>query len=100
MIHPQNPEAYLLGILLDGDSYRQSSNTKDREISQISILNGLGWKIHRVWTMDWWDNSEREISRLLQVLGQESRENQKNQKREPEDSVMADTERREAAAGK
>ena len=97
VVHPRNPEAYLLGILLDGDSYRQSSNTKDREISQISILNGLGWKIHRVWTMDWWDNSEREISRLLQVLKQES---QKNQKREPEDSVTAGTERREAAAGK
>lgn len=56
VINPYNPEAYLLGIMLDGESYRQSTNTRDREVAQISVLNGLGWELHRIWTMDWWDN--------------------------------------------
>lgn len=68
VINPFNEEEYLLGILLDGESYRQSPNTKDREISQIEVLNGLGWELHRIWTMDWWDNREREIDKLLQHL--------------------------------
>lgn len=71
VIHPYNEEEYLLGIMLDGESYRQSSHTKDREVAQIKVLEGLGWKLHRIWTMDWWDNREKEISRLLQLLEQE-----------------------------
>lgn len=68
VINPYNPEEYLLGIMLDGESYRQSSNTKDREVAQISILNGLGWELHRIWTMDWWDNRDKELSKLMQIL--------------------------------
>lgn len=68
VINPYNPEEYLLGIMLDGESYRQSTNTKDREVAQINVLNGLGWELHRIWTMDWWDNRERELSKLMQLL--------------------------------
>lgn len=68
VINPYNPEEYLLGIMLDGESYRQSSNTKDREIAQINVLTGLGWELHRIWTMDWWDNREKELSKLMQLL--------------------------------
>jgi hypothetical protein len=41
VIHPAKPEEYVLGIMLDGESYRQSVNTKDREIGQINVLDGL-----------------------------------------------------------
>lgn len=71
--NPYNEEEYLLGIMLDGESYRQSSNTKDREVAQSSVLNGLGWELHRIWTMDWWDNRDKELSKLMQVL-EEKRE--------------------------
>ena len=68
VVDPKNPEEYLLGIMLDGESYRQSANTKDREVGQISVLQGLGWKLHRIWTMDWWDNREKELDKLLAEL--------------------------------
>lgn len=68
VINPYNEKEYLLGIMLDGESYRQSSNTKDREVAQISILNGLGWELHRIWTLDWWDNRDKELSKLMQIL--------------------------------
>lgn len=68
VINPFNPDEYILGIMLDGDSYKQSPNTKDREVAQIKVLNGLGWEIHRIWTMDWWDNRDKEIARLLEIL--------------------------------
>lgn len=70
VVNPQNEDEYILGIMLDGESYRQSESTKDREIAQISVLKGLGWRIHRIWTMDWWDNKQKEIENLLQVLMQ------------------------------
>lgn len=74
VINPHDETQYLLGIMLDGDSYRQSSNTKDREVTQINVLCGLGWQVYRIWTMDWWDNREKELERLLQLLEERSRE--------------------------
>ena len=68
VMNPYNEEEYLLGIMSDGESYRQSSNTKDREVAQISVLKGLGWDIYRIWTMDWWDNKEKELKKLIECL--------------------------------
>lgn len=68
VMNPYNEEEYLLGIMLDGESYRQSSNTKDREVAQINVLKGLGWDIYRIWTMDWWDNKEKELKKLIECL--------------------------------
>lgn len=68
VINPFNPDEYFLGIMLDGDSYRQSTNTKDREVAQVAVLGTLGWELHRIWTMDWWDNKDKEISKLIDVL--------------------------------
>ena len=68
VVDPENPEEYTLGILLDGPCYRAAQTTRDREIAQIGVLNGLGWRITRVWTMDWWDNPGREKERLLKLL--------------------------------
>ncbi len=69
VVNPYDESEYILGIMLDGDTYKASlDNTNDRELSQISILKGLGWHLHRIWTMDWWANSEQIISELLDVL--------------------------------
>ncbi len=68
VIDPDSPEKYILGILLDGPGYGQSKTARDREIGQISVLGGLGWRILRVWSMDWWDNRKKEINRILNQL--------------------------------
>ena len=68
VVDPNDPERYILGIMLDGDGYGSAKTTRDREIAQISVLTGLGWTIHRVWSMDWWDNSNKELKRILDKL--------------------------------
>lgn len=68
IIDPKDLEKYLLGILLDGPNYGSAKTTHDRELAQVSVLNGLGWNVLRVWTMDWWDNSRKEIDRILAEL--------------------------------
>lgn len=68
VIDPKDPDEYLLGILLDGDNYENAKTTRDREVAQVSVLNSLGWKILRVWTMDWWDNSKKEMDRILKCI--------------------------------
>lgn len=70
VMNPYNKDEYLLGIMLDGDSYCQTVNTRDREISQFSVLNSLGWDLHRIWTIDWWDNRDKEIKKVLELLAE------------------------------
>lgn len=87
VINPYKEEEYLLGILLDGESYRQSANTKDREVAQISVLKSLGWRLHRVWTMDWWDNREKELLKLTTILSERKEEARRQCQGEPVEEV-------------
>ena len=65
VVDPEEPDRYLLGILTDGASYSISRTTRDREIAQTGILEGLGWSILRIWTADWWYSPEKELDRII-----------------------------------
>ncbi|MBR2660528.1 MAG: DUF4011 domain-containing protein [Clostridia bacterium] len=68
VVDPYDPTQYLMGILLDGENYRMTGNTRDREIAQVSVLRRLGWTLLRVWTIDWWDNADKQIRIILEKL--------------------------------
>ena len=46
------------------------------------MLKGLGWTLHRIWAMDWWDNREKEIEKLLKLLDDQKRK-RKEQSSDP-----------------
>lgn len=64
IVNPDNPDTYLLGILLDGENCKNASTAKDRFVLQPDVLTGLGWKIMRVWTLDWLDNPDNVIEKI------------------------------------
>ncbi|MBO5070609.1 MAG: DUF3320 domain-containing protein, partial [Roseburia sp.] len=68
IVHPENPETYLLGILLDGENCKEASTARDRFVSQPGVLKGLGWNVMRVWTLDWLDDRERVIKSVKAVI--------------------------------
>ncbi len=65
---PARPDTYLLAILCDGDSYTSGRTARDREVLREQVLGGLGWRIHRVWSMDWLDNPAKEIQRIKEAI--------------------------------
>jgi hypothetical protein len=65
IVNPNNKSEYVLGILTDGNNYRSAETAKDREIVQTGVLGKLGWNIYKLWTPDWWDNSEKIIKEIL-----------------------------------
>ena len=65
---PTSPDVYVLGILLDGERYRDTITTRDREIVQQSVLSSLNWRVMRVWSVDWFNNSDRVINRIIETL--------------------------------
>ena len=53
------PGKYLLGIECDGPQYRAAHTARDRDRTRPSVLRGLGWNLHRVWSTQWHINPER-----------------------------------------
>jgi len=67
---PDATDCYLMGILTDGPAYYNTKTVRDREVCQPSVLNLLGWNIMRVWAVDWFQNRENVLQRILQNLRQ------------------------------
>jgi very-short-patch-repair endonuclease len=62
--HPAKPGAFLLGIECDGAGYHSARSARDRDRLRQEILENLGWKIHRIWSSDWFKSRDSEIRRL------------------------------------
>jgi DNA polymerase III delta prime subunit len=68
IVHPDKPEEYILGLLCNGSSYKESRTASDREILQNQILSQLGWNLHSVWAVDWLENHDKECDKVLEVV--------------------------------
>ncbi|MBQ8927369.1 MAG: DUF3320 domain-containing protein [Oscillospiraceae bacterium] len=68
VVHPEDPERFVLGILCDSAASYRTSTSRDRNISQPSVLRGLGWQICHVHILDWLDNKERTVEKLLRAV--------------------------------
>ena len=70
VLDPERPGSYLLGVECDGANYQASRAARDRDRLRQAVLNGLGWRLHRIWSSDWWFDPAREIQRLEEALRQ------------------------------
>ena len=62
----QNPErGYILGIECDGKAYHSEWSARARDVWRQRILEHRGWKIHRVWSTNWWLDRGFEIKKLV-----------------------------------
>ncbi len=68
VVDPDAPGRYLLGVECDGATYHGSATARDRDRLRQAVLQGLGWKIHRVWSTDWFYRREATLARLLDRL--------------------------------
>lgn len=66
--HPKRPGTFALGIECDGAMYHSAKSTRDRDRLRQEVLEKLGWTIHRIWSLDWYRNRDRELNRLLTTL--------------------------------
>jgi len=68
VVNPNSQGEYLLGIECDGATYHSSPVARDRDRLRQQVLEGLGWKIHRIWSTDWYRNREETTKRLLKAI--------------------------------
>lgn len=68
VVDPRAPGRYLLGVECDGRTYHSAATARDRDRLRQSVLERLGWKLHRIWSTDWWLDSGRQIEELDALL--------------------------------
>ena len=67
---PEHPGRYLLGIECDGATYHISRSARDRDRLRQEVLEGLGWRLHRIWSTEWYRNPTGELERVLDAIEQ------------------------------
>jgi len=61
--HPKRPGQFVLAIECDGASYHAAPTARDRDRLRQQHLEALGWRFHRIWSTDWFQHREQEITR-------------------------------------
>ena len=56
---------YVLAIECDGKSYHNIKSFRDKEKLRKTILENMGWKYYRIWSIDWFKNNALEKKNLI-----------------------------------
>ena len=67
---PDGSGRYILGIECDGPTYARYATARDRDRIRRQVLEGLGWRIHRIWAPEWFRSPRRELERVLEAVRQ------------------------------
>ena len=65
---PDNEGHFLLAVECDGARYHSSSWARERDRLRQEVLEGKGWRFHRIWSTDWFYSRDKEIAKLLNAV--------------------------------
>jgi superfamily I DNA and/or RNA helicase/very-short-patch-repair endonuclease len=85
---PHHLGRYVLGIECDGAAYHSSPVARDRDRLRQQVLEGLGWKIYRVWSTDWYLHPKECREKLLETVKEAVTQAKMKAKSEPEPGVI------------
>lgn len=88
---PQQPGRYLIGIECDGATYHSSRSARDRDRLREQVLNDRGWRIHRIWSTDWFKRRDQELARAVAAIEAAKCTTPPQQRAEVEADDVADT---------
>jgi very-short-patch-repair endonuclease len=63
VVDPDDPGRYVLGIETDGPAYARAATARDRDRLRAQVLTSLGWQLHRIWSLDWLHDPDKELGR-------------------------------------
>jgi very-short-patch-repair endonuclease len=68
IVHPDKPGVYLCGVEADGAQFHRSATARDRDKLRQAALESLGWRILRIWSTEWWLDSNAALEKVHQRL--------------------------------
>jgi len=64
VVDPDDPGRYVLGVEADGPAYARADTARDRDRLRPQVLGNLGWRLHRIWALDWFHDGDKELQRV------------------------------------
>jgi very-short-patch-repair endonuclease len=68
VVDPDRPGRYLLGIECDGAAYHSCRAARDRDRLRQQVLEDHGWRLHRIWSTDWFNRPDQELQKVLNAI--------------------------------
>ena len=68
VMDPKYPGRFAIGVECDGATYHSARSARDRDRLRHQVLVQLGWRLHRIWSTDWFRKPQRETARLLVAI--------------------------------
>jgi very-short-patch-repair endonuclease len=68
VVDPDQPGRYVLGIECDGAMYHSARSARDRDRLRQQVLEAVGWRLHRIWSTDWFRDPARETERAIAAI--------------------------------
>jgi very-short-patch-repair endonuclease len=62
---PRAPGSFCLAIECDGATYHSAQTARDRDRIRQTHLEAQGWKFHRIWSTDWFNDRFGETERAV-----------------------------------
>lgn len=67
-IYDKTSEQFVLGIECDGAAYHSKPSAVEHDYYRQRYLESRGWRIHRIWSTNWWTNMEKETTYIIEKL--------------------------------
>ena len=68
IVDNENANRYILAIECDGVTYHSSRSARDRDRLRQTVLENLGWKFYRIWSTDWFYQTNDSKRRLIEAI--------------------------------
>ncbi len=65
---PRDRKRYLLGVECDGATYHSARTARDRDLLRQQVLRNQGWRLHRLWSTDWFRGREKALQGVLRSV--------------------------------
>lgn len=66
--HPSVSGVFVMGIECDGAMYHSARTARDRDRLRQDVLEGMGWKIYRIWSTDWIKDPATQGLKLIEEI--------------------------------
>ena len=53
---------------MDGETWKSARSSRDRFRTTDGVLNGQGWFIHHVWSLEWFKRPTEQLNRLVEAI--------------------------------
>ena len=84
--HPDEPGRMVLAIEADGAAYHSAATARDRDRLRQQVLEGKGWRFHRIWSTSWFREREAELDKAEEAWKRAVEASDSDKPSEPEAS--------------